>query len=148
MVIYMKGNVIMATKNDERILELKKQIEEKKKELGKQPRFSPVTTCMFNHQGNRVNIHTLTSIKDINAMLVYFNIYVMSAENMEVNCEDIVFDGFTVTDWIEDLKSKKAVIEYTAQKEQLTALEKKLDKLLSDDKKTELEIDAIADLIG
>lgn len=138
----------MAAKNDERILELKKQIEEKKKELGKQPRFSPVTTCMFNHNGNRINIHTLTSIKDINAILVYFNMYVMSAEDMEINCEDIVFDGFTVTDWIEDLKSKKTVIEYTAKKEQLTILEKKLDKLLSDDKKTELEIDAIADLIG
>lgn len=138
----------MAVKNDERILELKKQIEEKKKELGKQPRFSPVTTCMFNHNGNRINIHTLTSIKDINAILVYFNMYVMSAEDMEINCEDIVFDGFTVTDWIEDLKSKKTVIEYTAKKEQLTILEKKLDKLLSDDKKTELEIDAIADLIG
>ena len=138
----------MAVKNDERILELKKQIEEKKKELGKQPRFSPVTTCMFNHNGNRINIHTLTSIKDINAILVYFNMYVMSAEDMEINCEDIVFDGFTVTDWIEDLKSKKIIIEYTAKKEQLTILEKKLDKLLSDDKKTELEIDAIADLIG
>ena len=138
----------MAVKNDERILELKKQIEEKKKELGKQPRFSPVTTCMFNYQGNRINIHTLTSIRDINAILVYFNMYVMSAEDMEINCEDIVFDGFTVTDWIEDLKSKKTVIEYTAKKEQLTILEKKLDKLLSDDKKTELEIDAIADLIG
>lgn len=144
----MKGNVIMATKNDERILILKKQIEDKKKELGKQPRFSPVTTCMFNHQGNRINIHALTSIKDINAMLVYFNMYAMSAEDMEINCEDIIFDGFAVTDWIEDLKSKKAVIEYTTKKEQLTALEKKLDKLLSDDKKTELEIDAIADLIG
>lgn len=138
----------MAAKNDERILELKKQIEEKKKELGKQPRFSPVTTCMFNHNGNRINIHALTSIKDINAMLVYFNMYVMSAEDMEISCEDIVFDGFAVTDWIEDLKSKKTVIEYTAKKEQLTVLEKKLDKLLSDDKKTELEIDAIADLIG
>lgn len=148
MVIYVKESVIMATKNDERILELKKQIDEKKKELGKQPRFSPVTTCMFNHQGNRINIHALTSIKDINAMLVYFNMYVMSAEDMEINCEDIVFDGFSVTDWIEDLKSKKTVIEYTAKKEQLVTLEKKLDKLLSDDKKTELEIDAIADLIG
>lgn len=137
----------MATKNDERILELKKQIDEKKNELGKQPRFSPVTTCMFNHQGNRVNIHALTSIKDINAMLVYFNMYVMSAEDMEINCEDIVFDGFSVTDWIEDLKSKKTVIEYTTKKEQLTALEKKLDKLLSDDKKTELEIESIASLI-
>lgn len=144
----MEGNVIMAIKNDERILELKKQIDEKKKELGKQPRFSPVTTCILNHQGNRINIHALTSIKDINAMLVYFNMYVMSAEDMEINCEDIVFDGFSITDWIEDLKAKKTVIEYTAKKEQLTALEKKLDKLLSDDKKTELEIESIANLIG
>ena len=144
----MKGNVIMATKNDERILKLKKQIDEKKKELGKQPRFSPVTTCMYNYQGNRINIHALTSIKDINAMLVYFNMYVMSAEDMGINCEDIVFDGFAVSEWIEDLKSKKTVLEYTAKKEQLTALEKKLDKLLSDDKKTELEIESIADLLG
>lgn len=137
----------MAIKNDERILELKKQIDEKKKELGKQPRFSPVTTCMFNYQGNRVNIHALTSIKDINAMLVHFNMYVMSAKDMEINCEDIVLDGFSITDWIEDLKSKKTVIEYTAKREQLTVLEKKLDKLLSDDKKTELEIESIASLI-
>ncbi len=136
------------SKNDDRILTLKKQIEDKKKELGKQPRFSPVTTCMFTYNGNRVNIHTLTSVKDINAMLVYFNIYVMSAENLGINCEDVCFDGFSVSEWMEDLRSKKAVVEYTSQKSQLAALEKKLDKLLSDDKKTELEIDAIADLLG
>lgn len=136
------------SKNDDRILTLKKQIDEKKKELGKQPRFSPVTTCMFTYNGNRVNIHTLTSVKDINAMLVYFNIYAMSAENLGINCEDVCFDGFSVSDWMEDLNAKKAVVEYTAQKAQLSALEKKLDKLLSDDKKTELEIDAIADLLG
>ena len=138
----------MATKNDDRILTLKKQIEDKKKELGKQPRFSPVTTCMFTYNGNKVNIHTLTSISDINAMLVHFNIYVMSAENLGIDCADVCFDGFSVSDWMEDLNAKKAVVEYTAQKSQLAALEKKLDKLLSDDKKTELEIDAIADLLG
>lgn len=136
------------SKNDDRILTLKKQIEDKKKELGKQPRFTPVTTCMFTYNGNRVNIHTLTSVKDINAMLVYFNIYAMSAENLGINLEDVVFDGFSVADWMEDLHSKKTVIEYTAKKSQLTVMEKKLDKLLSDDKKTELEIDAIADLLG
>ena len=71
----------MATKNDERILELKKQIEAKKNELGKQPRFTPVTTCLFNREGCRVNIHTLTSVKDINMILVFFNTYVMSAKD-------------------------------------------------------------------
>lgn len=135
------------SKNDERILELKKQIEEKKKELGKQPRFSPTTTCLFTYNGNKVNMHTLTSVKEINAMLVHFNTYVMSANDLGIDCNDILFDGFSVVDWMEDLKMKKEVVEYTAKKSQLTSLEKKLDKLLSDDKKTELEIDAIAGLI-
>ena len=147
MVIYMEGNVIMAVKNDERILELKKQIEEKKSKLGKQPRFSPVTTCIFNREGCRVNIHTLTSVKDINTMLVFFNTYVVAAKDLDIDCTEVELDGFSVLDWMEDLQSKKAVVEYSAKKEQLTNLEKKLDKLLSDDKKTELEIDAIASLI-
>lgn len=137
----------MAIKNDERILELKKQIEERKNELGKQPRFTPVTTCLFNREGCRVNIHTLTSVKDINSLLVFFNTYAMSAKDLDIDCAEVELDGFSVVDWMEDLKSKKAVVEYSAKKEQLTALEKKLDKLLSDDKKTELEIEAIADLI-
>lgn len=137
------------SKNDDRILVLKKQIEEKKKELGKQPRFSPITTCMFTLDGgNRVNIHTLTSVNDINMALVGFNIYAMSAENLGINVEDVLIDGFSVSDWMEDLNAKKAVVEYNEKKSQLNVLEKKLDKLLSDDKKTELEIDAIADLIG
>mgnify|MGYP003291898957 CR=1 FL=1 len=138
----------MATKNDERILMLKEQIEEKKKELGKQPRFSPITTCLFDYNGNKINIHTLIDVKDINQLLVYFNMWVVSANDLEIDAEEVMWGGFSVLDWIEDLKSKKAVVEYAAKKEQLTALEKKLDKLLSDDKKTELEIDAIADLIG
>lgn len=136
------------SKNDDRILMLKGQIDEKKKELGKQPRFSPITTCMFNYNGNRVNIHTLTSVKDINAMLVYFNIYAMSAKDLDISLEDVSCDGFSVADWMEDLNAKKTAVEYSEKKAQLAALEKKLDKLLSDDKKTELEIDAIADLLG
>lgn len=138
----------MATKNDERILTLKKQIEEKKNELGKQPRFSPITTCLFDYNGNKINIHTLIDVKNINQLLVYFNMWAMSADDLGIDAEEVTWCGFSVLDWIEDLKSKKAVVEYAAKKEQLSALEKKLDKLLSDDKKTELEIDAIADLIG
>ena len=146
----MERNIenIMAAKNDERILLLKKQIEEKKKELGKQPRFCPITTCLLNYNGNRWNLHVLNSIKEINTVIVWLNTFVLSAKDLDIDCEDVVIDGFSVTDWIDDLESKKAVVEYATKKEQLTVLEKKLDKLLSDDKKTELEIDAIADLLG
>lgn len=138
----------MATNNDNRILELKKQIDIKRTELGKQPRFIPLTTCLFERNGNRINLHALTSVKQVNELLVFFNLYVMSAKDLELDASEIELNGFPVTDWIMDLKSKKAIIEYTDKKEQLIKLEKKLDKLLSDDKKTELEIDAIADLLG
>lgn len=135
------------SKNDDKILILKEQIENKKKALGKQPRFSPTTTCVFTYNNSKINIHTLSSIKEIDMMIVHFNMYVMSAKNLQIDCDNICFDGFSVLDWIEDLKSKKYTIEYNNKKKQLVELENKLDKLLSDEKKTELEIDAIADLI-
>lgn len=135
------------SKNDDKILILKEQIENKKKALGKQPRFSPTTTCVFTYNNSKINIHTLSSIKEIDMMIVYFNIYIMSAKDLRIDCNNVCFDGFSVLDWIEDLNSKKRMIEYNEKKQQLNMLEKKLDKLLSDEKKTELEIDAIASLI-
>ena len=135
------------SKNDDKILTLKKQIEEKKNVLGKQPKFLPVTTCVVTYNNSKINIHTLTSIKDIETMMIYFNMYIMSAKDLQIDYNNICFDGFSVLDWIEDLKSKKRMLEYNEKKQQLNTLEKKLDKLLSDEKKTELEIDAIASLI-
>lgn len=47
------------------------------------------------------------------------------------------------------LQSKRAVVVYQEEAKKLTSLNKQLEKLLSDDKKTELEIDAIAaELLG
>ena len=138
----------MAAKNDERILTLRKQIEEKKEKLGKAPRFSPTTTCLLDYNGSRINLHTLNSTQDIDQMLTYFNMWVISAENIYVDPETIMFSGFSVLDWMADLRSKREVILYQEESKKLDTLNKQLEKLLSDDKKTELELDAIADLLG
>lgn len=138
----------MAIKNDERILALREQIEAKKKTLGKQPRFSPVTTCMLDVNGTRINLHTLNSVDKINHLLVYLNMWVMSAEDMGIDSKDIMLSDFPVTEWMDDLRSKKAVVVYQEEAKKLNALNAQLEKLLSDDKKTELEIDAIAELLG
>lgn len=138
----------MATKNDERILTLKAQIEEKKKSLGKQPSFSPVTTCLLDYMGNRINLHTLNTVKEIDNLLVFMNMWIMSAENLGVDPENITMSNFSVVDWMHDLQSKRAVVVYQEEAKKLTSLNKQLEKLLSDDKKTELEIDAIAELLG
>lgn len=138
----------MATKNDERIIALRAQIEEKKKTLGKQPRFSPTTTCMLDVNGTKINLHTLNSVDKINHLLVYLNMWVMSAEDMGVNPKDIMISDFPITEWMEDLRSKKAAVVYQEESKKLNVLNMQLEKLLSDDKKTELEIDAIAELLG
>lgn len=137
----------MAAKNDERILTLKKQIEEKKTNLGKAPRFSPITTCLLDYNGSRVNLHTLNSTQDIDQMLTYLNMWVISAENIYVDPANIMFSGFSVLDWMEDLRSKREVVIYQEESKKLDALNKQLEKLLSDDKKTELELDSIAELL-
>lgn len=138
----------MAIKNDERILALREQIEAKKKTLGKQPRFSPVTTCLIDYNGERINLHTMNTTKDIDQFLVCLNMWVMSAENLGVNPANIMMSGFSIVDWMDDLRSKREVVVYQEEAKKLNALNKQLEKLLSEDKKTELEIDAIAELLG
>lgn len=138
----------MAIKNDERILALREQIEAKKKTLGKQPRFSPITTCIIDYNGERINLHTMNTVRDIDQFLVCLNMWVMSAENLGVNPADIMMSGFSIVDWMDDLRSKREVVVYQEEAKKLNALNKQLEKLLSEDKKTELEIDAIAELLG
>ena len=47
------------SKNDDRILELKEKIEEKKQELsGKNTKFVPVTNCIIELDGMTNNLHT------------------------------------------------------------------------------------------
>lgn len=142
----MKGIVIMATKNDDRILELMKQIEAKKKVLAeKKVRFSPETTCVLELDGVKHNLN-VCSTDMLNLLMVKLNMYVLSAKDLNVPMP--VFSGFDVELWISDIKSKLAVAELKKEENDLKNMEAKLNKLLSDDKKTELELDEIAAMIN
>ena len=100
------------SKNDDRILELKKQIETKKKSISeKKVRFIPETNCVLNMDGMTINLN-VCSDDALLLLLIRLNSYGLKKEES-------------------DLKK----------------MESKLDKLLSDDKKTELEIDEIAALL-
>ena len=145
MDIYMKGSAIMAAKNDDRILELKKQIDEKKKLLTeKRVRFSPETNCILDLYGSKYNLNVCGD--DVLTMLmIKLNMYVMSANDLDIPVPEI--SGYSVEMWISDIKNKLAVSGVKREENALKQMEAKLDKLLSDDKKTELEIDEIAALL-
>lgn len=131
--------------NDQRILALKKQIEDKKKQLEKSQRFSPITNCSIEVDGVRFNIQVLTK-EQLITLMVKLNSHLMSAKDLGVVDEYIV-SGYKVEDWISDIKSKIETLSRRDEEKSLKIMEEKLQKLLSNEKKVELEIDEIERLL-
>lgn len=68
----------------------------------------------------------------------------MAADALGLSTDDIPIDGFSLTDWLNDIKEFAEVEHARSMLADLRATEKKLDSLLSVDKKTELELDNLA----
>lgn len=135
----------MAQKNDERIMQLKKQIEAKRKELANQSdRFTPITNCLLVIDKVTYNLHVESS----ELLLIKVNMMAMSAKDLGLDISKVIISGYSLADWIDDIKNYLKVQSYKDEKRKLEKLEKQLDALLSDDKRTELEIDSIAALLG
>lgn len=134
------------SKNDDRILELKKQVENKKKEIAKKNvKFVPETNLVIEINGIKTNINVLNE-KDLKYLLVILNMYRMSAVDLEM--KDFEISGYKVDQWMNDVKAKINMKTLKNEEAELKRLEEKLDKLLSEDKKTELELDSIAALLN
>ena len=136
----------MATKNDERIIELKKIIEKKREELNNMhSRFSPKTNCILQLDGETYNLNVST--QNLAYLLVKINALIKSAESLNMSAEEVTISGFSLVDWFDDTKSKKDSIDYRDKKRELATIENKLNSLLSDDKQTELQIDSLEALL-
>lgn len=141
----MEGLVIMTQKNDDRIMQLKKQISVKREELSKRTsRFVPITNCLLVLDKVTYNLHVESS----EMLLIKLNMISMSAKDLEIDTDNLMISGYSLNDWITDVKSNLEVQKYKKEKNDLNALEKKLDALLSEDKQTELKIDELAALLG
>jgi len=136
----------MANTNDERILELKKQIKAKKDKLGKSSRFTPVTNCSIEVDGIRHNIQVLDKDQLI-ALMVKLNAYALSAKDLDV-LYDYMISGYNVQEWISDIKSRIDILSKKHEEKTLKIMEDKLVQLLSERKKVELEIDEIESMLN
>lgn len=133
------------SKNDDRIVDLQKKIQDKRHELGPTPVFSPITSCVLEYGGKTYNLH----IQDHNTLVFLFcSLHSMLEAAYDLGFQDcLVISGFRVSDFIKDIEAKLAVINHKKQADELTQLESQLIKLLSDDKRTELKIAEIEKLI-
>ena len=134
------------SKNDDRIIELKNQIEIKKKELAdKRIKFTPETNCVLELEGTNYNLNVCAE-EILTLLMIKLNTYIMSANDLGVSVPTM--SGYPIDLWISDIKNKLVVTTIKREETNLKQMEAKLDKLLSDDKKTELELDEIASLLS
>lgn len=126
--------------NDKMILELKAQIEAKKKLLQKAERFSPRTNCNLSFSsGERYNLNVVTKPECL--MLIGRLKSWKDSLNSVLPDETIEIGEFTIDLWIGDLVSRFNVLNRLLESNRLIGLEDKLHNLLSLDTKVELEIE-------
>ena len=112
----------------------------KKSELKGSKKFTPLTNCVLDLEGQKYNLNVL-QFNDLQLLLVRLNMYLMSAKDLGISLE---ISGYNIAEWITDT----AIFEYKKKEAELKILETKLDKMLSDEKKTELELNEIAALLN
>jgi hypothetical protein len=136
----------MANKNDEKILQLKAQIVDKKEKLGKIGKFIPSTNLSIELDGARFNINVLNKDQLIHLM-VKLNSLFISAKQLNI-ADKYEISGFNVEDWIGDIQLRLNILSKKDEERSLAQLEAKLSKMLSDEKQIELELDEIASLLN
>ena len=132
--------------NDDKIMLLKSQIAEKKKKgLKTKKKFSPLTNCSIEIDGVRLNLQVLNK-ENLIHLLVKLNSYLMSAVDLGLE-DEYNFSGYSIDQWITDVKLKLDILKYEEEDRKLKELERKLHVLLSSEKQVELAINEIESLI-
>ena len=131
--------------NDQKILELRKKIAEERKALSAVSKFQPLTTCIIEQFGIKINLRTLTNAQ-LRLLFVAVNALIKSAAKVEMT--NVKLSEFTLENWLSDVKGMLEQREMVERKIMINKLEDKLQSMLSDEKKTELEIESIEKLLA
>lgn len=138
---------------DKKTLELIAQVKTKRAAIAKAEKPAYKTNCSFSYiEGNRgtaINIHVETDLKKLILIAAFLNERNGSYRNVALkilgveNPPEFTWDNFTVDEWTGDIKMRIMKIQISAEKKKLEALEERLNKIISPEKRAELELAAI-----
>lgn len=139
------------TKLDNKVQKLIKEVEKQKSELGTKPKMAFETNAIINTTSKVYNLNT---INDLEILVMVFSQIVSEYEStqaaaaiLEVESNNKI-NGFTFEQYSHDFKLKAQAITWEQKKKQLDKTQKRLNQLLSDETKTALELDEIANSLS
>jgi len=132
------------SKNDNTILALQEKIAAKEEELNNAKFiFKPKTTCILYYDGEEYNLHTLSENE---AKIILCKLIMLRDTYEKLQFKDSLMLGkFHINDWIDDIGNTLNNIGIRKEEQKLKSYKNKLDKLLSEDKRTELLLQEIED---
>lgn len=146
----MSDKEVKSISIDDKITELfgvlsKQKAEVEAAEIATKVSWKTKGSFMLDAISARVNIQTANHnlLIEIEAALLQKEaFYGKAAENLGLEW-DGVWDGYTLSDWHDDLVKRAAIIGINAKKAKLAELEKKLNSIVSPEQRREMELKAI-----
>jgi hypothetical protein len=140
-------------KNDDKIKELMALVAEKKKALGDKPKATWSTNAVFKYNSNEFfNLNTVKEPKVLVEALAFLmqrtTMITEASRALGVAAHNPEWGGYSVADWVSDFKTRLAIVNWETKKAELEATQVKLNTLVSEEARTEMEIDSIAKLLG
>ena len=134
----------MVNKNDNRILELKKKIEQERATLKESnSRFQPITSCILEFAGQKYNLNAM-SANDLLLLLSLLSVIEQANTKIAKEMQFIkpaTVNGYLLAEWIIDIRKKLDQVLYREKKAKLDKLEKQLTDLLTGETQTKLKVD-------
>lgn len=141
----------MSIKNDSAIKELMAKVDEQKNGLGKREKVAWQTNGIFKRDAsNYFNLNTVTDFTLLANALGFLMAqdvsFKMACRALGIKAE-FKWDGYTVSEWEEDFKNRIKAVEWDNRKKQLDETKKRLSQLVSEEARTEMELDDIKKLL-
>ena len=141
-------------KTDKKTLELIAQVKQKREEIARldKPRYK--TNCLMRHQdGSLSNLHVEADLRrliECTAFLEAFaHAYAEAAKTLGLtDAPEFTWQGYTLADWLGDIKARIGKIQIQARRKQLETMEARLRKLISPEMQAELELADIEKELG
>ena len=143
---------MIMSKNDERILALKNSIKTQKENLKGTVSYQYKTNKIIELNGVKHNLNVIQK-ESIYEVLIELGSKLSGMEILSRNygfdlATEYLISGYSVSDWMSDLTYQLVKLSIKDKENSLKQAEAQLDKLLSEDKKTELMLDELTKTLG
>lgn len=136
---------------DATVTKLIDEVNRRKAEISKVNKPSWKTNCSFSYDESNKNVSVNLQVVVDKQTLVYIATFLLvrqdyfdkAAKLVEAEGVKCTWQGFSIQDWLDDIKTRLLKLQINSKQKKLDELEERLSKLISPELRAKLELEAI-----